>query len=172
VPFLQWQELPAASAYRAQMRWTQVAQATLVIVACAGCGPHKQIAIAGNPESPSKISPLVAAGKLSGFGEVFRTANPSELLIFADEGTRDRRSPCWRAFRAKAVMRSPYPVISLIPTSKPNRVVCAEPGVGPFYVPVRLPSPYTGGDVVDAATGRVHAINSRVPYTSSELVAP
>jgi hypothetical protein len=147
-------------------------QAALVIVACAGCGPHKQIAITGNPESPSKISPLVAAGKLSAFAEIFRTGNPSELLISADEGTRDRSSPCWRAFRARAVMRSPYPVVSLIPTSKPNRVVCAEPGVGPLYVPVHLPSLYTGGDVVDAATGRVHPIYSGVRYTSSELVAP
>jgi hypothetical protein len=136
----------------------------------AGCGPHKQISITRGVGQLPTISPLVSSGHLWGFALIFRTASPRELLINVDEGTFDRRSPCWRSYAASAVEASPYPVVSLVPTSKPNKAVCAEPGVGPLYVPLHLPVPYTGADVVDAATGRVIKIQPRVSYTASELV--
>lgn len=160
------------STCRPHMRRRAVTLGGLCLLACTGCGFHKQVAVSGRPKPLPAISPLVADGKLWVFGMAFRTANPSDLLVNVDEGTRDRSDSCWRSYRATAGSRKPYPVISLIPTSRPSHVVCAEPGVGPFYVLVHLPKPYDGPDVIDAATGRVVPIQSRVPFTTGELVSP
>lgn len=86
---------------------------------------------------PSRQTAVDAGGEP--WSAIYRSSEPTTLVIDMPESTRDRTSPCWVQYRAAVTSENTERISVSGTAAHPAAPSCSSQAVrGPFYVKVKL----------------------------------